>query len=359
MSETNINGSNKYFNKEEQLALMGYNKEEKNLLLNINSSNNIGGIKEYKEEITEDNKHYYIDDKDTILEDEYKEDYEMENEDIYNDEYEDESLKEVYDVKRQENDINIYDEKVTEVRRTNDYNKFKNILGNRDLRGTNYNRLIQSIQKKQLIIPILVNEKFEIIDGQHRFEVCRRLMLPLYYYVVEGYGIEEVKRANLVGCNWVIDDYLKLNIEIGKKEYIEFKRIKDAYGLTSSQLLDIFANFQGISLKEIRMLFEDGSFELNNINKVIEFLNKLEDFKFFDEYNSYSFTKAFLKLSGLEQYDHSIMKKRIKKHPYKLSKRASYRDYITLLVEIYNFGAAKIRFGYDSVQDVFYFITAK
>ena len=252
----------------------------------------------------------------------------------------------------------VYDDKVTEIRKTNNYDKFKNIIGNRDLRGTNYNRLIQSIQKKQLIIPILVNSEFEIIDGQHRFEVCRTLGLPVYYYIIDGYGIDEVKRANLVGCNWVIDDYLKLNTEIGKKEYIEFKSIKDTYNLTSSQLLDIFANFQGVSLKEIRMLFEDGSFELDGVNKVLEFLKKLEDFNEFEEYNSYSFTKAFLKLNNLSEYDHSIMKKRIKKHPYKLGKRASYRDYLTLLVELYNFGATNVRFGYDAVQDVFYFTAA-
>lgn len=336
---------------QEQLNLSNYEKEK---YLGKDKSEIKMKIdpKEYEQETVEENKHYHIV-KDDKLNNELDE-YEIEENE------EDEEIEIKINVPETVTPAGkIFDEKVTDIRKTNDYNKFKNIMGNRDLRGTNYNRLIQSMQKKQLIIPILVNSDFEIIDGQHRFEVCRRLELPLYYYVIDGYGIDEVKRANLVGCNWVIDDYLKLNVEIGKKNYIEFKRIKDAYGLTTSQLLDIFANFQGISLKEIRMIFEDGSFELDSVNKVVEFLNKLEDFNVFDEYTSYSFTKAFLKLNALEQYDHSIMKKRIKKHPYKLTKRASYRDYISLLVEMYNFGAANIRFGYDSVQDMFYFTSAK
>lgn len=308
--------------------------------------------REYEQESIETSKHYHVNNDESV------EEVDEEIEELDEEEMDEEDIVPEY-TEAEDSDVEIFDEKVTDIRKTNDYSKFKNIMGNRDLRGTNYNRLIQSMQKKQLIIPILVNSDFEIIDGQHRFEVCRRLSLPLYYYIIDGYGIDEVKRANLVGCNWVIDDYLKLNVEIGKKNYIEFKRIKDAYGLTTSQLLDIFANFQGISLKEIRMLFEDGSFELDSVNKVVEFLNKLEDFNVFDEYNSYSFTKAFLKLNSLEQYDHSIMKKRIKKHPYKLAKRASYRDYISLLVEMYNFGATNIRFGYDSVQDMFYLTTTK
>lgn len=250
----------------------------------------------------------------------------------------------------------LYDEIATPIRKTNNYARFKNILGNRDLRGTNYNKLIKSMQEKQLIIPVLCNDKYEIIDGQHRYEACKELNYPLYYYVVDGYKIDDVKRANLVSCNWVIDDYLKLNIEIGKKEYIEFKRIKDEFNISTSQLLDIFAKYQGRSLKETRMAFEDGSFLLDNLDEVLEFLNNLNDFSFFKEYTSFSFIKAFLKISSLKEYDHETMKKRLEKHTYKLEKRASYKDYIEMLVDIYNYGITKVRFGYDVRQDRFYFI---
>lgn len=254
------------------------------------------------------------------------------------------------------NESNIYDEVAIPIRKTNNYAMFKNILGNRNLRGTNYNKLIKSMKEKQLIIPILCNDKLEIIDGQHRYEACKELNYPLYYYVVEGYEIDDVKRANLVSCNWVVDDYLKLNIEIGKRDYIEFKNIKDQFGISTSQLLDIFAKYQERSLKETRMVFEDGSFKLDAVHEVLRFLNNLEDFNFFKEYNSFSFIKAFLKISSLEEYDHKTMRKRLEKQPYKLEKRASYKDYIELLVDIYNYGITKVRFGYDTKQDRFYFM---
>lgn len=247
-----------------------------------------------------------------------------------------------------------YDEIVTPIRKTNEYSKFSNIVGNRDLRVTNYNNLIKSMKKKQLVIPILCNERYEIINGQHRYEVCKELNYPLFYYIVDGYGIDDVKRANLVSCNWVIDDYLKLNIEIGNKKYEEFKEIKDEFGISTSQLLDIFAKFQNISLKEARILFEDGCFEPDCSDEVISFLNNLNQFSFFKEYKSFSFIKAFLKISSLDGYDNEIMAKRIEKRPYKLEKRASYKNYIELLVDIYNYGITKVRFGYDSRQDRFY-----
>ena len=155
-----------------------------------------------------------------------------------------------------------------------------------------------------------------------------------------------------------IDKYLPFLFieEWSEKEYIEFKRIKDEFNISTSQLLDIFAKYQGKSLKETRMTFEDGSFLLDNLDEVLEFLNNLNNFNFFKEYTSFSFIKAFLKISSLKEYDHETMKKRLEKHTYKLEKRASYKDYIEMLVDIYNYGITKVRFGYDVRQDRFYFI---
>ena len=104
------------------------------------------------------------------------------------------------------------------------------------------------------------------------------------------------------------------------------------------------------------MLFEDGSFDLDNLDEVKQFLDNLNDFKAFKEYNSFSFIKAFLKISSLKEYDHETMKKRLERHTYRLEKRASYKDYIEMLVDIYNYGITKVRFGYDIRQDRFYFM---
>ena len=54
------------------------------------------------------------------------------------------------------------------VFKTFDYGLFKNIKGNRELNPKNYKKILHSMGNKQLEIPIIVNEKYEIIDGQHR-----------------------------------------------------------------------------------------------------------------------------------------------------------------------------------------------
>ena len=108
----------------------------------------------------------------------------------------------------------LYNEFVTEIRKTNNYEMFKNMIGNRKVKDKNYRKLLRSMSEKQLIIPILVNEKLEIIDGQHRFNACKTLSLPVYYYMIAGYEIDDVKRANLVSCNWNLEDYLNLHVQL-------------------------------------------------------------------------------------------------------------------------------------------------
>ena len=101
--------------------------------------------------------------------------------------------------------INVY----TSVMKTNDYSLFKIMDGNRRTNSANLNQISESMKEKQLVIPITVNEKFEIIDGQHRFKACEYLGLPVYYIMQQGYDINDVIRANVNGGRkWFDADYL-------------------------------------------------------------------------------------------------------------------------------------------------------
>lgn len=249
----------------------------------------------------------------------------------------------------------IYDFPVAQIYKTNDYNKFTNILGNRDLKERNYRKLLNSMREKQLLIPILVNEKFEIIDGMHRFESAKTLGLPVYYYIVEGYNIEDVKKANLVSCNWGIDDYLTMFIKLNKAEYNKFQDLKLKFKLSTSQIIEIISTLENKSSKELKYIFQDGSFEFGNYLEVLNFFNSLNDFNEFRYYRTRPFVKAFLKLYTNTDYSHKIMQDKLRRLSSKLEKKFTYPDYLSLLVnDIYTYGSSKIKLRYDSANDVFY-----
>ena len=64
------------------------------------------------------------------------------------------------------------------VQQTKDYDLLKNIDGNRSINQLHVKRLSNSMMNKHLISPIIVNEKYQIIDGQHRFEASKILTYP-------------------------------------------------------------------------------------------------------------------------------------------------------------------------------------
>lgn len=251
----------------------------------------------------------------------------------------------------------MIDNKVEEnkVYCTKDYSIFSFLNANRKLNVRNYSKLINSMKKEQLKIPIIVNEKFQIIDGQHRFTADKELHLPVYYIVIKGYGIEQVKRANMVSSNWTKNDFLVSHIESGSEIYAGFKEIVDTYSVNITDCISLFAYIQNKNNSIAGKLFDNGEFTLDGKEKVVKMLEALEDFSFFKEYKSKSFFRAFMRLYFNPDYKHGEMKKRLKHRSGYLVKKGSYGEYLELLTkQIYSFGAIKKPLFYDNSTKKFY-----
>ena len=93
------------------------------------------------------------------------------------------------------------DKEVAKVYETYDYDKFHIMeKGNRKI--DHDRKIAHSMNENFLFSPILVNEKFEIIDGQNRFIASKSLNKPIYYIIKKGYGIKEVRILNSNAKNW-------------------------------------------------------------------------------------------------------------------------------------------------------------
>lgn len=93
------------------------------------------------------------------------------------------------------------DQKVTTVYITEDYDRFRIIDGNREI--DHVEKVKRSIEKVgYLYCPVLVNENWEIVEGQHRFFACKELGLPVMYVVQPGLSIKEVQALNTCAKTW-------------------------------------------------------------------------------------------------------------------------------------------------------------
>ena len=238
---------------------------------------------------------------------------------------------------------------------TENYDMFKKIGGNRKINKANYAKIVKSMKEEQLIIPIVVNEKYEIIDGQHRFTACEDLGKPVYFYMVRGYGLEQVKRANIASSNWKKENYLDMFVAEGNEVYKEFEEIKERYDLNISNLLKIFAIVQEKQSARVGYEFENGTFTLDGKMEVLRFLTALEDFNFFKFYKSNNFLIAFTRLYFKSEYDHDKMKTKLITHRNSLEKRSTSDEYLVLLCNrIYSFGVTKNPIYYSSESKKFH-----
>ena len=225
------------------------------------------------------------------------------------------------------------------------YSIFKFIRDNRDVNPLHLKRLKSSFQSNWLFSPILVNQKHEIIDGQHRFSVCQELGLPIYYIMVYNYGINEVQILNTNHNNWNKKDYLQGYINSGNENYIEFKKFATTYPdfnfTTSLRILSGLRTYKTTRFegtKNNSKTFENGTFEIPDRLRSYEIANMIMDFKkFFPRFNDNVFVTTLLYLFDHVNYNHKEMIKKMVVQPNSLELCRSQTQYALLIEDIYNF----------------------
>lgn len=93
---------------------------------------------------------------------------------------------------------------------TTDFDDFKYISGNRTEIESRRKKIEKSVAMVGYIpAPIIVNEKMEIIDGQARFDFCKKTDTPIAYTIIEGLTIDDCIAMNVSSTNWQIRDYIQ------------------------------------------------------------------------------------------------------------------------------------------------------
>ena len=142
---------------------------------------------------------------------------------------------------------------------TGDYTIFKKLQGNRDVKGTK--KIIDSINSVGYVLsPILVNEKYEVIDGQNRLEALKRLGLPVPYIVQEGIGLKECRHLNIGQSNWSTKQFIESYAEAGSESYI---RLLDLVNDFAKQF-----SIEGVlSVAVIRIVSLTGGWKYNQVRE--------------------------------------------------------------------------------------------
>jgi hypothetical protein len=231
-----------------------------------------------------------------------------------------------------------------EILTTFDYDKFSVLAANRGINQFHVDKIAESMLKKQLVCPILVNEKYEIIDGQHRYFACMKSKLPIYYVMADGYGYKEVMTLNIRQKNWSILDFFKHYLELKYPEYIKLDNLAAEFNIGALAIL----RFTGIKGGEnggylfSSMSIKEGNLKVTNEKRLVGLLNLYSEIKDYWDFSHVSaFQIALRRVEGNKNFNLKQFKEQCHKHHEILKKRHDEKLACMEFQKLYNFGKHK------------------
>lgn len=110
------------------------------------------------------------------------------------------------------------------VYRTDNYQSFTFIKGNRVVSDSHVRELTQQISDGYSLPPIIVNENGGIIDGQHRYCALMELEKPIEFIIRQDDKANTLQRSNTLVSKWKISDHINYHCENGNENYISLKK---------------------------------------------------------------------------------------------------------------------------------------
>lgn len=231
------------------------------------------------------------------------------------------------------------------IQQTTDYEQFKLIEANREQNRGHIEALKRAFDESgnlTKVQPILVNERMEIIDGQHRFMAAKERKEPIYYTVVSGLRIEDARKLNLLQRSWKINDFAYSYAKQGYVSYQNYLKIREDYGLNHS--VTIAAMFPTNAKGQFKN-FREGIFVLpdealpatrERLDMLMEVLETNDLLK--GKEGNRDFAQAFFRIVEMNGYDQGRMVKKLKTFGSTLIHQyASPGEYQRMLEEIFNY----------------------
>jgi len=226
-----------------------------------------------------------------------------------------------------------------QVHTTKDYSLFKTLNGNRDVNKLHLTRLKESMKKNHLTTIIMVNEKFEIIDGQHRFLVSQELKLPINYIISKNYGLKEVQVLNANMKNWQIVDYVNGYCDLGYKDYLIYREFVADYGFQSQvAILLLSGEYPSGNDVSAGTKFKEGTFKVQDYNEAKRKAEKIMMIEpYYKGYLRRSFILALVGMFKNENFEFTEFIAKLKQQPTTLQDCTNVSQYKSLIEEIYNY----------------------
>lgn len=227
---------------------------------------------------------------------------------------------------------------------TRDYSRFNNITGNRMLNEAKIKKLIQDIENGFDMLrycPIIVDKEMNVIDGQHRLHVARKIKSNIWYVITDKISLYEIAKMNSNTDKWKAQDFLNAYVTLKNPDYIRLQEFVDEHGISLSVAILLLEKGQikagGVDKTKDR--FQAGAFRVECWADAIELMDLLKNFSDFPERKKRPFLHALDILRRSELCDWYQLVRKYKAHSDLLVPCSDAKGYLKILEDIYNMHA--------------------
>jgi len=230
---------------------------------------------------------------------------------------------------------------------TSDLGRFELMDSNRKPFESHIQRIIINIKRFGMLCnPILVNEKMQVIDGQHRLIAARRNKGFVYYIIADGYSLEHVKALNLQQKNWTPTDFLESYSSLGLLDYkivLDFKENHEVFSISNcihlcSQNTDkSITGYSSAKNGSKISAFKNGLFKVGDMKKAEKYAEDIKKIGIYFDSLSSSFVCTMISLFKKDCFNFKEFMNKLKLQPTELKKCATIEQYKELIEKIYNY----------------------
>lgn len=226
---------------------------------------------------------------------------------------------------------------------TKDYGMFRTISGNRQLNSLKIKHIIEDIESGTNVLrfcPIVVRDNgrtLDIIDGQHRFYVAKKIKSNVWYIIAEEMSLHQIAKINSNTEKWKAKDFINCYVQLGNKNYLVLQNLMDEFNVSVTDAISLLSAGGVTREKRARETFEQGKFEVKCEKEARAFLTTASHFSFKNKY-SRTFLQAVEKITVGEKVEVEELIQKINANAEELKPQNNYKDYLFNLESIYNKG---------------------
>ena len=231
---------------------------------------------------------------------------------------------------------------ISKVYETTNYDAFTKRKDNRPLDEKNVLTIMDGIAKVGQVQPISINELGQVDDGQHRLEACKRLRIPVKYFVNDVYlETEDLAELQSAQAKWSTDSYAHAFAD--NEDYTVYKEFCDAYPeFSHSIILIMLSNNKSDGNMHMYDSYKKGKIVIRSYRKAVQLAETVKKFSpFFSGYKKKSFVLSILHIIDHKDFDIDRMMRKLPRRCKSILDFSKSQDFIQVLQEIYNWKESK------------------